>query len=251
MKPRASVAMPALSRPRSSVFGRRPTAASRWLPSIASALPAGVDDDAHAAAVRALATAASLHREVERDALALEDRAGSRPRPRGPRARSAGRRARARSRASRSAGTSARTRGRCSCRRRSPGARAGSRPPSSRCWSAPARRSMPGQSAATGRPPTLMKIFGASSDLAVHLDRVRPDEARMAADERSGSACRRASSSRPSTDSRTTASLRAFTAFMSTLTGAVDAHAVVGRRAARRGRRGRSRPASWSGCSRR
>ena len=55
------------------MFGRRPTAASRWLPSIASAWPAGVDDDAHAAAVRALGHRRVLDREVERDALALED----------------------------------------------------------------------------------------------------------------------------------------------------------------------------------
>ena len=60
MKPRASVAMPALSRPRSSVFGRRPTAASRWLPSIACALPAGSTTTRTPLPLAPLATAASL-----------------------------------------------------------------------------------------------------------------------------------------------------------------------------------------------
>ena len=42
---------------------------------------------------------------------------------------------------------------------------------------------MPFHEGRTGRAPTLMKIFGASSDLAVHLDRMRPGEARVAPDE--------------------------------------------------------------------
>ena len=58
------------------MLGLRPTAASRWLPVDARVrAPPAPSDDAHAAG-RACAglTAGALHREVERDALALEDR---------------------------------------------------------------------------------------------------------------------------------------------------------------------------------
>ena len=65
--------MPAWSRPRSSVFGRRPTAASRWLPSSSSASAGRIDDDAHALAARALAHRRVLHAEVEGHAFALQD----------------------------------------------------------------------------------------------------------------------------------------------------------------------------------
>ena len=178
-----------------------------------------VDDDAHAAAVRArcdrrvLAPRSGTRRPRARGC------AGSRPRPRRPRGRSAGRRTRARSRARRSAGTSARTPGRCSCRRRS--TRCSGRKSTSIIEVLVEHRHV-GDARPVGqrpaRPPTLMKIFGASSDLAVHLDRVRPGEARVAPDE-AQVLVPAIHLSRPSIDCRTTPSLRAFTAFMSTLTG--------------------------------
>ena len=66
--------MPALSRPRSSVFGFLPTAASRWLPSTTFAPALGAERDADADAAVARRHPRVLHREVEGDALALEDR---------------------------------------------------------------------------------------------------------------------------------------------------------------------------------
>ena len=66
--------MPAWSRPRSSVFGRRPTAASRWLPVELMGAAAGVERDVHALAAVAGPDPRGRHREVEADALALEDR---------------------------------------------------------------------------------------------------------------------------------------------------------------------------------
>ena len=78
---------------------------------------------------------------------------------------------------------------------------------------------MPGQAGSTARAPTLMKIFGAvsvspsTSIVCAPVKRAWPQTSVRFA-------VAPIHFARPSTDSATTPSLRAFTAFMSTLTGA-------------------------------
>ena len=179
--------MPACSSPRSSVFGRRPTADSRWLPSISCAAPAAF----RARRMRVPPPVAkTLAHCTDRwnlmpsrsriDWIARETSGSSR-------AISALGDIDHRDARRRSGGTSARTPGRCSCRRRRSGARAAGRWPSSSVLvstgtSVDARASR----AARARPPTLMKMRGACSccrPAAGDLDRIWRGEAGVAPDQ--------------------------------------------------------------------
>ena len=165
----------------------RPTASSRWLPSATRGSP--LASRRRRSLRPSLARTPSIPRRVrDRDPFALRGSRGSPARRPRPRARSAAAPFHD-GHACRSAGTSARTRGRCSCRRRRPDAAAGSRRPSSSCWSRTARRRCPAGREQRPAPPTLMKICSALSVLAVTCT-VRGPKSAHALDERQF-ACRR------------------------------------------------------------
>ena len=92
--------------------------------------------------------------------------------------------------------------------------------------------------------------LGASAIASPTLDLVRRLEAAWPWIDRAAFAGLAASFSTPSRDAPATASLRALTVFMSTLTAPSIADAVSAARRARCARRRRWRPASWSACSR-
>ena len=161
--------MPALSRPRSSVFGRRPTASEQMR---------AVDLGRRRPGRRRRRDVASPRREARMHSGARCEcrcpsppricRTAGRERPH-PRARSGAGLPRPASPRCRSGDTSARTRGRCSFRRRSPDARGRKSTLRMSCWSGRRPRRCPASSGTIARPPTL-------TNMLLGLDRVcRPD----------------------------------------------------------------------------